>query len=108
MAEDNTNKTSLKGRPRSPSPPELKESNEESIDAPKSDFKEFLIQNLLPQSINYQIKLKKNGKNLKILNQGKVFTISTGVAVSRVTSIVLASLTIAGLASPHVLLLPLL
>lgn len=31
---------------------------------------------------------------------GKVFTIGTGVAVSRVTSIVLASLTIAGLVSP--------
>ena len=65
-------------------------------------FKESWIQNLLPQSLNYQIKLTKNGKNLKILNQAKFFTIGTGVAVSRVTSIVLASLTIAGLASPAI------
>ena len=48
MAEDNTKKTPLKGRLRSasvfipPSPPELKEPNEESIDAPKSWFQRIL------------------------------------------------------------------
>jgi len=45
-------------------------------------------------------KANKKWEKFENTKPGKVFTIGTGVAVSRVTSIVLASLTIAGLASP--------
>ena len=44
-------------------------------------------------------KANKKWEKFENTKLGKVFTIGTGVAVSRLTSIVLASLTIAGLAS---------
>ena len=106
MAEDNTKKTPLKGRPRSasvfipPSPPELKESNEESIDAPKSWFQRILDSKFVTTIFKLSDKANKKWEKFENTKPGKVFTIGTGVAVSRVTSIVLASLTIAGLASP--------
>ncbi len=106
MAKDNTKKAPLKARHRSasvvipPSPPEVKESKEESIDAPKSWFQRILDSKVVTTIFKLSDKANKKWEKFENTKPGKVFTIGTGVAVSRVTSIVLASLTIAGLASP--------
>ncbi len=106
MSKDSTQKKLVKQRPRSTSfvipspPPELKESKEESINISKSWFQRIMDSKFVTTIFKLSDKAGKKWEKFENTKTGKAFTIGTGVAVSRVTSIVVASLTIAGLASP--------
>lgn len=82
MSKDSTQKKLVKQRPRSTSfvipspPPELKESKEESINISKSWFQRIMDSKFVTTILNYQIKLEKNGKNLKILKQAKLLQLA--------------------------------
>jgi len=106
MSKDSIPKKLVKQRPRSTSfvipssPSELKESKEESINISKSWFQRIMDSKFVTTIFKLSDKAGKKWEKFENTTPGKAFTIGTGVAVSRVTSIVLASLTIAGLASP--------
>jgi len=106
MAKDDTQKKLLKVKPRPVSvviPSSSMEPTEpikESIDVSKSWFKRILDSKFVTAIFKLSDKAGKKWEKFKDTKLGKAFTIGTGVAVSRVASIVLASLTIAGLVSP--------
>jgi hypothetical protein len=106
MAKDDTQKKLLKVKPRPAtvvipsSSMEPTEPIEESIEASKSWFQRILDSKFATAIFKLSDKAGKKWEKFEDTKLGKAFTIGTGVAVSRVASIVLASLTIAGLVSP--------
>jgi hypothetical protein len=106
MSKDDTQKKLLKVKPRPASvvipssSMEPTEPIEESIDVSKSWFQRILDSKFVTAIFKLSDKAGKKWEKFEDTKLGKAFTIGTGVAVSRVASIVLASLTIAGLVSP--------
>ncbi|MBN8511685.1 MAG: hypothetical protein J0L79_01455 [Rickettsiales bacterium] len=79
---------------------ELTENIEEETAIPQSWFKRIIDSRFATKVSDLSTKAGSKWKKFEETIPGKVFKVTTGVAVSRVISIVLASLTIAGLLSP--------